>query len=147
MFMKEKHIAIASIIILIIGTFLPILSTPFGSINFFSDEGMLWDGIIFILLAILWIFLFFKNYIGRMRVVSALVGILTIFDFFVNYFKVSHLKNEALIELNKTPFGEAAVQMISGVGLSWGWLFIIIGTLGMIYVSYKNMFFKQEEKK
>ncbi len=145
--MKEKHIAIASIIILIIGTFLPILSTPFGSINFFSDEGMLWDGIIFILLAILWIFLFFKNYIGRMRVVSALVGILTIFDFFVNYFKVSHLKNEALIELNKTPFGEAAVQMISGVGLSWGWLFIIIGTLGMIYVSYKNMFFKQEEKK
>ncbi len=144
--MKEKYIAIISTAIIIIGTFLPILSTPFGSVSFFSDKSTIWDGIIFILFAILWLFLFFKNHTRKMKIVAAAAGILVIFDFFINYFKIMHVKNEAIVEFSKTQFGELAKGMISGIGLSWGWIFLIIGMLGIIYISYKDIFVKKNNK-
>lgn len=142
---KEKYFAVFSAIIVVIGTFLPILRTPFYTVNFFSDKSTLWDGIIFILLAVLWILLYLKNKSKEMKIISIILSILSIFEFFINYFKILNVRKELATEFSKISFGQIVEKVADSISLSYGWIFIIVGALGIVCLSFKNIFIKENK--
>ncbi len=136
--MKEKEIGLISAAAFAFGTFLPILNTPFGSVNFYSNSNSSWEGIIFVALAICFAFVLHRGDSKKAKIISAICGVLAVIDFFLNFFRINSIKKEALTELQGNPFAGLAETMINNIGLSWGWLVIIIGVIGMIYVCYKD---------
>ena len=145
--MKEKYIAISSALLIVISTFLPILGTPFGGINFFSNKTTIFDGIIFILLAFFWLFLFFKQDIAKEKIVSIVTFIFYILDVLVNYVKVIQIRKIIFGELETTSIAGLSGVMANSIFLSWGWLLLLLGIIGTICISYKEKLLKLFKKK
>jgi hypothetical protein len=118
--------------ILFVGVFAPILKAPIiGSITYF--RGGSGDGVIILILSLC---AFFFTLIRRYRFLfyTGLASlILLIFSFIYFLTKMSDLKEDMNKELMDNPFKGVADAFIGAVEIQWGWPFLVIGAVLLIF--------------
>ena len=124
-------------IILIISVFTPIVSVPIiGSINYFQNgKG---DGVIVLVLAVIsFLFVFFNNYKGLWFTAGSSLAVMmfTIYNF---YFKIAQAKINMKMELGNNPFSDFADIALQSVQLEWGWAFLIVGVIFLLFSAGAN---------
>lgn len=142
--MNNKKIALISSLILAVGVFLPIIKTPFGSIGFFSNVKVMafWEGLLLLLIAAVNGYLFFKDKAEKTKILSSLTLILVIVDLLINHLRIIGVKTELMKEIRNEQFAEIAESVVKNIGLSWAWIFLLVGSIGMFYASFETQICK-----
>lgn len=140
MAIKNKEIGLISSTVFALGVFFPVIRTPFGSLGFFSNVKalLLWEGLLFLLFAVCIGYSFFKEKFEKAKLLTILATIFLVIEFVINKLRICLVKKELVNELKDNQFVNTAKNMLGNLGLSWAWLFLILGVIGMLYASFKK---------
>lgn len=149
--MKDREIALAGAGVFAVGTLFPILSLPIvGSMNFFANSSMSWQGLLIWACAGTCAYFFHKEDLKKARISTLVSAAMVLLFLLMNFFKLSSAKKEVLSSLKDDSFSGIVKATVNNIGLSWGWIIIIAGLCGMLYVAYKeeiNKFLEKRKKK
>lgn len=131
---KRFLYSIAAVASIVLGLFAPIVSLPFkGSINYLA--GGRGDGMIVLALAIASTYLLLKSDFRKLLY----TGVASLIVIFTGFFYFQLTIGKAIRTMNSTlegnPFRGLADAAMSSVGIEWGWLFLISGSVGLMVVS------------
>ncbi len=131
---KQQLIALFGAILLLLGSFLPVVSAPIvGSMSLFSSGKS--DGLIIVVLAVVAMILAVLNKIKEIRIVAIISIGVVLFDFYQAYSKISNLKKEMTEKLADNPFGGMASAMMDSVQLQYGWVVLLLGGVILLFGS------------
>ena len=137
-FSKQQLVGLAGGVILLLGVFLPIVSMPIaGSISVFSSGRV--DGYILLGLAIISLILAFINNIKPLRITGGISLLIVVIDFIYLLYKLNSIKGDVSDKLKGNPFGGMAEAMMSTVQIQYGWVFLFIGSLLLVYVAFARV--------
>ena len=134
-FSKQQLIGMIGGAVLLLGIFLPVVSMPImGSISVFSSGRV--DGYILLGLAIISLILSFINNLKPLRITGGVSLAMIVFGFIYILFKLNNLKSDVADRLKDNPFGDMAQAMMSTVQIQYGWVFLFIGSLMLVYAAF-----------
>lgn len=134
-FTKPQLIGFGGGILLLLGIFLPIVSMPIvGSVSIFSSGRV--DGYILLGLTIVSLFFVFQNTLRLLKFTSVISLLMVLISFVYVVLKVNNLKGDLAKDLEGNPFGGLAQAMASTVQIQYGWVFLFIGSLLLVYVAF-----------
>lgn len=134
-FSKQQLVGLAGGVVLLLGVFLPVVSVPIvGSISVFSSGRV--DGYILLGLAVISSILAFTNNLKPLRITGGISLLMVVVSFFYILFKLNSLKSSVTDKLKDNPFSEMAQAMMSTVQLQYGWVFLFIGSLLLVYAAF-----------
>ncbi|UIJ76955.1 sulfite exporter TauE/SafE family protein [Acinetobacter sp. SH20PTE14] len=134
-FSKQQLIGMIGGVVLLLGIFLPVVSMPImGSISVFSSGRV--DGYILLGLAIISLILSFINNLKPLRITGGVSLAMIVFGFIYILFKLNNLKSDVADKLKDNPFGDMAQAMMSTVQIQYGWVFLFIGSLMLVYAAF-----------
>ena len=137
-FSKQQLVGFAGGVILLLGVFLPIVSMPIaGSISVFSSGRI--DGYVLLGLAIVSLILAFINNIKSLRITGGVSLLIVVIDFIYLLYKLNSIKGDVSDKLKGNPFGGMAEAMINTVQIQYGWVFLFIGSLLLVYVAFAKV--------
>jgi hypothetical protein len=127
---RKQRIAFLGSLLLFVGVFLPLVSTPLGSVNYF-DNGQ-GDGAIVLALAVISIILALTRSFGWL-LISGLCSVGLPVYYLVTILKgLSHVRENMQTELADNPFKGIADLAINSVQIQWGWAILILGGVTVI---------------
>ncbi|MDO5541719.1 MAG: zinc ribbon domain-containing protein [Acinetobacter sp.] len=133
-FSKQQLVGLVGGIVLLLGVFLPIVSMPIaGSISIFSSGRI--DGYVLLGLAIISLILAFINNIKPLRITGGVSLLIVVIDFIYLLYKLNNIKGDITDKLKDNPFGGMAEAMMSTVQIQYGWVFLFIGSLLLVYAA------------
>ncbi len=137
-FSKQQLVGLAGGVILLLGVFLPIVSMPItGSISVFSSGRV--DGYILLVLAIISLILAFINNVKPLRITGGVSLLIVIVDFIYLLYTLNSIKGDVSDKLKGNPFGGMADAMMSTIQIQYGWVFLFIGSLLLVYVAFAKV--------
>lgn len=137
-FSKQQLVGLVGGVILLLGVFLPIVSMPIaGSISVFSSGRV--DGYILLGLAIISLILAFINNIKPLRITGGISLLIVVIDFIYLLYKLNSIKGDVSDKLKGNPFGGMAEAMMSTIQIQYGWVFLFIGSLLLVYVAFAKV--------
>lgn len=134
--MKNEHLIVVGAAVTAVGTFLPVISLPFGAtINYFNNgQG---DGV-FVLIAATATALLALTDLKRFSWIPVGAGLaLTLYSFINALNLIGQTKSNLEQELEGNPFAGLATGLMSTVSLQYGWLFLILGALVSLFGAWK----------
>lgn len=136
-FTKPQLIGFGGGILLLLGIFLPIVSMPIvGSVSIFSSGRV--DGYILLGLTIVSLFFVFQNTLRLLKFTSVISLLMVLISFVYVVLKVNNLKGDLAKDLEGNPFGGLAQAMASTVQIQYGWVFLFIGSLLLVYIAFSK---------
>lgn len=143
-FSKQQLVGLVGGIVLLLGVFLPIVSMPIaGSISIFSSGRI--DGYVLLGLAIISLILAFINNIKPLRITGGVSLLIVVIDFIYLLYKLNSIKGDVADKLKGNPFGGMAEAMMSTVQIQYGWVFLFIGSLLLVYAAFAKVVNKPVE--
>lgn len=137
-FSKQQLVGLAGGVILLLGVFLPIVSMPIaGSISVFSSGRV--DGYILLVLAIISLILAFINNVKPLRITGGVSLLIVIVDFVYLLYTLNSIKGDVSDKLKGNPFGGMADAMMNTIQIQYGWVFLFIGSLLLVYVAFAKV--------
>lgn len=134
-FSKQQLIGFGGVLLLLLGIFLPIISMPIiGSISVFSSGRI--DGYVLLALTVLSLFFVFQNKFNLLKATSAVSFLMVLFSFIYILFKLNKLKSDLSEKLEGNPFGGIAQAMSNTLQIQYGWVFLFVGSLLIMYVAF-----------
>jgi len=134
-FSKQQLVGLVGSVVLLLGIFLPIVSMPIaGSISVFSSGRV--DGYVLLGLTIISLILAFINNLKPLRITGGVSLLIVLFDFIYLLYKLNSIKGDMSDKLKGNPFGGVAEAMMSTVQIQYGWVFLFIGSLLLVYVAF-----------
>lgn len=130
---KKQKLGIAGSLLLFFGAFTPIISMPMiGNVSYFHNgKG---DGVIILVLAIISLFLVFKNKYEKLFITGGLSLLILMFTFINFQLEMSAIKEEMEMSLADNPFRGIADMAMQSVQLQWGWAVLLIA-VGLVFYS------------
>ena len=138
-FSKQQLVGLAGGVVLLLGIFLPIVSMPIaGSISVFSSGRV--DGYVLLGLTIISLILAFMNNLKPLRITGGISLLIVVIDFIYLLYTLNSIKGDMSDKLKGNPFGGMAEAMMSTVQIQYGWVFLFIGSLLLVYAAFaKNI--------
>lgn len=137
-FSKQQLVGLTGGVVLLLGIFLPIVSMPIaGSISIFSSGRI--DGYILLGLVIVSLILAFINNIKPLRITGGVSLLIVVIDFIYLLYKLNSIKGDVADKLKDNPFGGMAEAMMSTVQIQYGWVFLFIGSLLLVYAAFAKV--------
>ena len=138
-FSKQQLIGFGGGVLLLLGIFLPVVSMPVvGSVSIFSSGRV--DGYVLLGLTTLSLFFVFQNTLRLLKITSVIAFSIVFFNFVYTIFKINKLKSDLGDKLQDNPFSGLAQAMVSTVQIQYGWVFLFIGSLLLLYIAFaKNI--------
>ncbi|ATO20610.1 zinc ribbon domain-containing protein [Acinetobacter sp. LoGeW2-3] len=134
-FSKQQLAGLVGGVVLLLGIFLPIVSMPIvGSISVFSSGRA--DGYVLLGLSIVSLILAFINNIKPLRVTGGISLLIVVIDFIYLLYKLNSIKGDVVDKLEGNPFSGMAEAMMSTVQIQYGWVFLFIGSLLLVYAAF-----------
>ena len=134
-FSKQQLVGLAGGVVLLLGVFLPIVSMPIaGSISVFSSGRI--DGYVLLGLTIISLILAFMNNLKPLQITGGLSLLIVVIDFIYLLYKLNSIKGDMSDKLKDNPFGGMAEAMMSTVQIQYGWVFLFIGSLLLVYAAF-----------
>ncbi|WOE40695.1 zinc ribbon domain-containing protein [Acinetobacter chinensis] len=133
-FTKQQLIGLSGGVVLLLGIFLPVMSVPImGSVSVFSSGRV--DGYVLLGLAIVSLILAFINNLKALRITGGAALLMVVFSFIYILFKLNSLKSDVADKLKDNPFGGMAEAMMNTVQIQYGWVFLFVGSLLLVYAA------------
>ena len=103
--MERKIIGMLGAVMIALATFCPLVRVPsLEKINFYSMSTGELNGIILVLLGIITCYLFYKEYIVIVRILSAVTGLLALRDLIFIVSDVKNVDNRLFMSFQNDPF-------------------------------------------
>jgi hypothetical protein len=122
---RKQRIAILGSLLLFVGVFLPLVSTPLGSVNYF-DNGQ-GDGAIVLALAVISIILAFTRSFGWLWITGLCSVGLPVYYLVTVLNGLSRVRQSVQTELADNFFKDLADLAINSMQIQWGWAILILG--------------------
>ncbi|MDU2064367.1 MAG: hypothetical protein E6713_05945 [Sporomusaceae bacterium] len=131
----KQIVGLLGSIMLIVGTFSPIVKIPIvGEVTYFQNgQG---DGVIVLGLGIISLILVFVRYYNPLIATGLISFGMVAFTFFNFQNKVKEIQNQMSQQLRGNPFKGIAETMINSVQIEWGFALVIIGAIFLIVAPF-----------
>lgn len=137
-FSRQQLVGLVGGVVLLLGIFLPIVSMPIaGSISLFSSGRV--DGYVLLGLTIISLILAFINNLKPLRITGGISLLIVVIDFIYLLYKLNSIKGDMSDRLKGNPFGGMAEAMMSTVQIQYGWVFLFIGSLLLVYAAFAKV--------
>jgi hypothetical protein len=127
---RKQRVAILGSLLLFVGVFLPLVSTPLGSVNYF-DNGQ-GDGAIVLALAVISIILALTRSFGWLWITGLCSVGLPVYYLVTILNGLSRVRENMQTELEDNPFKDLADLAINSVQIQWGWAILMLGGVMVI---------------
>ncbi len=130
---RKKILGFSGSAIMIVGSFMPIVSLPFGSITYFNNgQG---DGVLILLLSAVAAVLTWRNLYKFLWMPGAVATVLMLFALS----RFVQVMNEAKLHLSSMSgniFSGLATGIMNSIQLQFGWVFLFVGSLALVAASF-----------
>lgn len=135
--MERKIIGMLGALMIAIATFCPLVRVPsLEKINFYSMSTGELNGIILVLLGIATCYLFYKEYIIIVRILSAITGLIALRDLIFIVSNVKHIDNELFRSFQNDPIPLLKSLGMEMTSLSYGGIMLIGGVLLILITAF-----------
>ena len=135
--MERKIIGMLGAVMIALATFCPLVRVPsLEKINFYSMSTGELNGIILVLLGIITCYLFYKEYIVIVRILSAVTGLLALRDVIFIVSDVKNVDNRLFMSFQNDPFPLLKSLGMEMASLSYGGVMLIGGVFLMVITAF-----------
>jgi hypothetical protein len=134
---ERKIIGMLGALMIATATFCPLVRVPsLEKINFYSMSTGELNGIILVLLGIATCYLFYKEYIIIVRILSAITGLIALRDLIFIVSNVKHIDNELFRSFQNDPIPLLKSLGMEMASLSYGGIMLIGGVLLILITAF-----------
>lgn len=135
--MERKIIGMLGAVMIATATFCPLVRVPsLEKINFYSMSTGELNGIILVLLGIATCYLFYKEYIIIVRILSAITGLIALRDLIFIVSNAKHIDNELFRSFQNDPIPLLKNLGMEMASLSYGGIMLIGGVLLILITAF-----------
>lgn len=130
---RKKILGFSGSAVMVLGTFMPIVSMPFGSITYFNNgQG---DGVFILLLAAAAAVLAWRGLYKFLWMPGAVASVLMLLAL-SRFIQTMNEAKSQLSSLSGNIFSGLATGLMNSIQLQFGWVFLFLGSLTLVAASF-----------